>query len=67
MVRGYVVTDLEQQIMEKFLADGEKDAGFYVLVKRLRTVDVKSLKSQVDLVSRFVKKLEAENFGYKKA
>ena len=57
MVRAYILTENEREIIAKYLKTGEKASGFYMLISRLRTIDIESLSWQVRDLKKFCKKI----------
>ena len=57
MVRDYIITETEQKIIKAFLERNEKLEGFRVLVHRLRKLDLKSVETQIDMIQKFLQKI----------
>lgn len=57
MVRAYIITNIEVQIMETFLKTGEKLPGFRQLKSRTKNIDPEMIRKQIALVKKFQNKL----------
>jgi len=53
-MRQYILTDLEKQVIDKFLKTGEKLEGFRVLLHRCRRLQ--TVNEDLELVKQFLKK-----------
>lgn len=53
-MRQYIVTDLEKQIIDKFLKTGEELEVFTVLLHRCRRLQ--TINEDLELVKQFLKK-----------
>lgn len=53
MVRMYVLTETETQIIQDYLTKGEKSASFYVLKQRLKDVNLADLAAQLEVIRQF--------------
>ena len=53
-MRQYIVTDLEKQIIDKFLKTGEKLEGFTVLLHRCKRLQ--TINTDLELIRQFLKR-----------
>ena len=57
-MRNYLITELEKRIIKAYLERGEKLEGFRKLKQRAKKLDLKELKEQINLIERFLEKIE---------
>jgi len=53
-MRQYILTDLEKQVITKFLETGDKLEGFRVLLHRCKRLQ--TINEDMELIKRFLKK-----------
>ena len=58
-MRNYLITELEKRIIKAFLERGEKLEGFRKLKQRAKALNLDAIKEQVNLIEKFLKKIEA--------
>jgi hypothetical protein len=66
MVDKHILTEIEIAHAKQYLRDGTKSKDFYVLLFRMRQVDIEKVNEQVELVRRVLSKFEKERRGKKK-
>ena len=54
-----MITELEKRIIKAFLERGEKLEGFRKLKQRAKALNLDAIKEQVNLIEKFLKKIEA--------
>jgi len=60
MVRAYILTEREREILKRFVETGEKMNGFSVLIHYLRKYK-NSLKEDLDLIELAIRRAEGIN------
>jgi len=58
-MRNYLITELEKRIIKAYLERGEKLEGFRKLKQRAKALNLDAIKEQVNLIEKFLKKIEA--------
>jgi hypothetical protein len=59
-MRSYLITNLEKKIIKRFLESNNHLEGYRMLVHRAKKLDLKELREQLNLLEKFLKKLEAQ-------
>ena len=57
-MRNYLITELEKQIIKAYLERGEKLEGFRKLKQRAKALNLKELKEQINLIEKFLEKIQ---------
>ncbi len=57
-MRKYVLTDVERNIIKRFLENGERLEGYAMLLTRIR--NMQTINSDLELIKKFLSKVEGK-------
>lgn len=59
-MRQYLLSPQEREIINEYLATGKKLDGFKVILHRARNINTKAVKSDLELIEKFLAKAEGK-------
>lgn len=57
-MRSYLITDIEEKIIQEYLESGKRLEGFRTLKHRVKNVNLEKITEQVELIQKFRDKMK---------